>query len=615
MLIVVAPGQGAQSPGFLAPWLELPRFEERLRWLSACAGLDLVRYGTEADADEIRDTAVAQPLLVGAGLVSLLTLFPHPSDAFQVVGAGAGHSVGEITAAAAAGVVSAEQAMVLVRERGRAMAAAAAVTPTGMSAILGGDPDEVIAAIERHGLTAANHNAAGQVVAGGTLEQLAALAADAPAKTRVIPLQVAGAFHTHHMAPAAEVLGSYARAVSTHDPRIRLLSNRDGGVVQQGHEALDRIVGQVARPVRWDLVMQTMADLGVTAVIEVPAGRHPHGPGQARAPRRRGRRPQDPGRPRRRPRPDRPARVARHARPRALVAAGRGPGQGDLQGPRRQRPRRQPRCGGPGGRGDHPARRARGRRGARRHRRRVAGRGRRPGVPRAAARPAASRGGPGVTAIRPAEGHGHASILGVGGYRPARIVTNAEICEQIDSTDEWIRERSGIAERRHAAPGETVVDMAVAAAEKALAASGITADRLDAVVVGTVTHLYQTPAAATLIAHRLGATSAAAFDLSAACAGFCHGLAVANDLVRGGSARHVLVIGVERLTDMIDPTDRGTAFIFGDGAGAAVVGPSAEPGIGPVVWGADGGQAEAITQNVSWDALREDPGTRSRPCR
>ena len=213
-----------------------------------------------------------------------------------------------------------------------------------------------------------------------------------------------------------------------------------------------------------------------------------------------------------------------------------------------------------------------------------------------------------MTAIRPAEGHGHASILGVGGYRPARVVTNAEICEQIDSTDEWIRERSGIAERRHAAPGETVVDMAVAAAEKALAASGITADRLDAVVVGTVTHLYQTPAAATLIAHRLGADSAAAFDISAACAGFCHGLAVANDLVRGGSARHVLVIGVERLTDMIDPTDRGTAFIFGDGAGAAVVGPSAEPGIGPVVWGADGGQAEAITQNVSWDALREDPG-------
>ncbi len=270
MLIVVAPGQGAQSPGFLTPWLELPRFEERLRWLSACAGLDLVRYGTVADADEIRDTAVAQPLLVGAGLVSLLTLFPHPSDAFKSVGAGAGHSVGEITAAAAAGVISAEQAMVLVRERGRAMAAAAAATPTGMSAVLGGDPAEVLAAIDHHGLTAANHNAAGQVVAGGTLEQLAALAADPPAKARLIPLQVAGAFHTEHMAPAVAVLGSYARSVSTHDPRIRLLSNRDGGVVQQGRDVLARIVEQVASPVRWDLVMQSMADLGVTAVIEVP---------------------------------------------------------------------------------------------------------------------------------------------------------------------------------------------------------------------------------------------------------------------------------------------------------------------------------------------------------
>ena len=198
------PARAPRRPASSPPGSSCPRFEERLRWLSACAGLDLVRYGTEADADEIRDTAVAQPLLVGAGLVSLLTLFPHPSDAFQVVGAGAGHSVGEITAAAAAGVISAEQAMVLVRERGRAMAAAAAVTPTGMSAILGGDPDEVLAAIERHGLTAANHNGAGQVVAGGTLEQLAALAADAPAKTRVIPLQVAGAFHTHHMAPAVD---------------------------------------------------------------------------------------------------------------------------------------------------------------------------------------------------------------------------------------------------------------------------------------------------------------------------------------------------------------------------------------------------------------------------
>ena len=154
MLVIVAPGQGAQAPGFLTPWLELPHFEERLRWLSACAGLDLVHYGTEADAETIRDTAVAQPLLVAAGLVAALEIFPHPSDAFHAVGATAGHSVGEITAAAGTGVISAEQAMVLVRERGRAMADAAAVTPTGMTAVLGGDREDVLATLERHGLVA-----------------------------------------------------------------------------------------------------------------------------------------------------------------------------------------------------------------------------------------------------------------------------------------------------------------------------------------------------------------------------------------------------------------------------------------------------------------------------
>ena len=234
MLVIVAPGQGAQTPGFLTPWLELAHFEDRLRWLSACAGLDLVRYGTTADAEEIRDTAVAQPLLVAAGLVSALEIFPHPADAFHVVGATAGHSVGEITAAAGAGVITAEQAMVLVRERGRAMAAAAANEPTGMTAVLGGDPDEVLAAIEKHGLTAANNNGAGQVVAAGTMDELAAFQADPPAKARLIPLSVAGAFHTKHMAPAVKTLASYARAVSVHDPRTRLISNPDGAVVNTG---------------------------------------------------------------------------------------------------------------------------------------------------------------------------------------------------------------------------------------------------------------------------------------------------------------------------------------------------------------------------------------------
>ncbi len=270
MLVIVAPGQGAQAPGFLAPWLELPHFEDRLRWLSACAGLDLVHYGTEADAETIRDTAIAQPLLVAAGLVSALEIFPHPSDAFHAVGAAAGHSVGEITAAAGTGVISAEQAMVLVRERGRAMADAAARKPTGMTAVLGGDADEVAAALERHGLTAANNNGSGQVVAAGTLEQLDAFKADPPAKVRLIPLSVAGAFHTDHMAPAVETLASYAKAVSVHDPRTRLISNRDGSVVQQGRDTLARIVTQVSNPVRWDLCMRTMGELGVTGVIEVP---------------------------------------------------------------------------------------------------------------------------------------------------------------------------------------------------------------------------------------------------------------------------------------------------------------------------------------------------------
>jgi [acyl-carrier-protein] S-malonyltransferase len=270
VLVIVCPGQGSQTPGFLAPWLEIPGVPDRLSWLSAVAGIDLVRHGTESDAATIKDTAVAQPLIVAAGLVSLLSLFEHPADGFRRVGAGAGHSVGEITAAAAAGVVSAEQAMVFVRERGAAMAAASAVRPTGMSAVIGGDPAEVLAAIERHGLTPANKNGAGQVVAAGTSEQLAALAADPPAKARVIPLQVAGAFHTVHMAPAVDTLAGYARAMSTHDARVPLVSNRDGAVVHDGREVLRRLVGQVSSPVRWDATMETFADLGVTGLIEIP---------------------------------------------------------------------------------------------------------------------------------------------------------------------------------------------------------------------------------------------------------------------------------------------------------------------------------------------------------
>lgn len=270
MLAVVAPGQGSQVPGFLTPWLELPHFEDRMKWLGTVAGIDLIAHGTTSDEDTIRDTAVAQPLIVSAGMVSLLSLFPHPGEAFAKVAVGAGHSVGEITAAAAAHVISAEQAMVLVRERGNAMAAASAVVPTGMSAVLGGERDDVIAKLAQHGLTAANENGAGQIVAAGTLEQLAALETDPPAGARVRPLSVAGAFHTSHMAPAVGVLAQHAKAISTHDARLRLLSNADGTMVQDGREVLKRLVTQVSNPVRWDLCMQTMLDLGVTGLIELP---------------------------------------------------------------------------------------------------------------------------------------------------------------------------------------------------------------------------------------------------------------------------------------------------------------------------------------------------------
>ncbi|MFD2080705.1 3-oxoacyl-[acyl-carrier-protein] synthase-3 [Actinopolymorpha cephalotaxi] len=209
-------------------------------------------------------------------------------------------------------------------------------------------------------------------------------------------------------------------------------------------------------------------------------------------------------------------------------------------------------------------------------------------------------------AIRTLDGTRDAGVLGVGSYRPHRIVTNAEICERIDSSDEWIRTRSGIVSRRWAGPEETVAAMSVAAAGKALAAAGIRADQLGCVLVATVSHLSQTPAVAPIIATELGAQGVAAFDISAACAGFCYGLELARSMVSSGTATYVLVIGVERLSDLTDPQDRSTAFLFGDGAGAAVVGPTDEPGIGPVVWGSDGAQADAIRQKESWDDAVSD---------
>lgn len=273
MLAIVAPGQGAQTPGFLSPWLELPTFATRLRWFSTVANIDLEHYGTEADAETIRDTAIAQPLLVASALLTALELFPSPTDGFRRVGVVAGHSVGEIAAAAAARVLSAEQAMVFVRERGIGMAEASAQTPTTMAAVLRGDRDAVLAAIEAAGCTPANNNGTGQIVAAGTVEQIEALKANPPAGARVVPLSVAGAFHTEHMLPGQQRLARIAPAISTREPRMTLLSNADGASVTNGNEYLQRLVAQITSPVRWDLCMQTMMEMGVTGLIEMtPAG-------------------------------------------------------------------------------------------------------------------------------------------------------------------------------------------------------------------------------------------------------------------------------------------------------------------------------------------------------
>lgn len=270
VLVLVAPGQGAQTPGFLAPWLELPGAADRLSGWSAAANLDLAHYGTKADADEIRDTKVAQPLLVAAGLLSAGELTGGASP--LTPDAVAGHSVGEITAAVLAGVLSAEDAMTFVAARGRAMADAAAVTETGMSAVLGGDPDTVLAHLAGLGLTPANINGAGQIVAAGTMPQLAALAADKPEKARVIALKVAGAFHTEHMAPAVATLEALAPSLAVTDPALPYVSNADGRFVASGADIVRRLVAQVSNPVRWDLCMETFKERGVTAMIEVSPG-------------------------------------------------------------------------------------------------------------------------------------------------------------------------------------------------------------------------------------------------------------------------------------------------------------------------------------------------------
>lgn len=270
MIIAVFPGQGSQTPGFLTSWLELDGARERLEAFSEQAGVDLVAAGTEWDADQIRDTAVAQPLIVAASLLSWSALNDRSTAAVAGV---AGHSVGEIAALAASGVLSDEDALRLVGLRGRAMAEAAAAVETGMSAVVGGDETAVLERLDALGLTPANYNGGGQIVAAGELPALAELAAEAPRGTRVIPLQVAGAFHTRFMEPAVETLRAAAADVQVSDPATTLWTNSDGSVVTEGRRALDLVVAQVSSPVRWDRCMASFAEQGVTGIIELsPAG-------------------------------------------------------------------------------------------------------------------------------------------------------------------------------------------------------------------------------------------------------------------------------------------------------------------------------------------------------
>ncbi len=269
-MIAVFPGQGSQSPGFLLPWLALDGASDRLAAYSEWSGVDLVAAGTEWDADRIRDTQVAQPLIVAASLLSWGAL---DAEARTKIGGVAGHSVGEFAAAAAAGILSEEDAMRLVGIRGRAMADAAAVEQTGMSAVIGGDQTAVVARLEQLGLTPANYNGGGQLVAAGSLEALQGLAAEPPAGTRVIALQVAGAFHTRYMAPAVETLRRAAAEVTASDPALMIWSNRDGEPVSSGEVFVEMLVAQVASPVRWDLCMTSFASADVSALIELtPAG-------------------------------------------------------------------------------------------------------------------------------------------------------------------------------------------------------------------------------------------------------------------------------------------------------------------------------------------------------
>jgi [acyl-carrier-protein] S-malonyltransferase len=273
MIVVVCPGQGAQTPGFMLPWLDVPAFRNSIEAMQNASGIDLIAHGTVSDADTIRDTAVAQPLIVSAGVATLAALFDNGGQVSAQIAGVAGHSVGEITAAVASGIFTAEQGIRFVKERGDSMALAAGLEPTSMAAILGGDQTIVESRLAELGLEPANYNGGGQIVAAGSAAAIGELQAEGPTGSRVIPLQVAGAFHTRYMAPAVSNLAGYASGLTVADPATKLWTNAGGVNITSGQEFLNLMVNQVKSPVRWDLCMASMVEAGVTALIEVsPAG-------------------------------------------------------------------------------------------------------------------------------------------------------------------------------------------------------------------------------------------------------------------------------------------------------------------------------------------------------
>lgn len=271
MIGIACPGQGSQTPGFLEPWLEIQVFRKSIEESAKAIDLDLLHFGTVADAETIRDTKIAQPLIVAAGIASFETL----KDKFGAslgVAATAGHSVGEITAAYVSGIFDIQTALKFVQCRGNEMADAAGLSESSMAAVVGGELDQVIAHLDSVGLFAANYNGAGQVVAAGSKEAIESLVASPPASTRVVPLQVAGAFHTSFMEPARPALKAFATSLTVNDPKISIWSNRDGELVESGEKFLDLLVNQVSNPVRWDKTMQSMTSANVTLMIELLPG-------------------------------------------------------------------------------------------------------------------------------------------------------------------------------------------------------------------------------------------------------------------------------------------------------------------------------------------------------